>query len=98
MKKYTIARPAVQTYIQWDGSNVAEFEAMTANEWQWLSMLPNTTFVPNESNDLEIRTDDYAWNVVPLNHWTNGGTNYAFIEDSVYEQEVPSPTFNYIVG
>jgi hypothetical protein len=97
MKKYTTPRPTFVTYVQWDGSNIAEFEALTGEDWPWL-WWNQATFVNNEGN-LEIWRGDYLADTIPNGWWSAGpGNTFEDVVDTSNEAVITgNPPFNYMI-
>jgi hypothetical protein len=72
VKKYLAARPALTAWIQWDGTNIDEFESLTDSDWVYLRYCP--LYFVNNNDDLEMRRqdDDVLVDVLPLGHWSGG--------------------------
>jgi hypothetical protein len=97
MKKYTTPRPAYTTYVQWDGNNIAEFEALTGADWP--SLFWNTiTFVENAGN-LEMWRGDTLISTMTNGQWACAPNN--IVNDVELDQSDPvlegNPPFVYII-
>lgn len=97
MKRYTTPRPQLTTYVQWDGTNINEFEALTGQEWPWL-WFNDATYVDNEG-DLEIWLGEQLMDTIPNGWWSSGpGNAIESLETGQSETIVDgSPPFQYIV-
>lgn len=71
LKTFTIKRPAVNVYVQWDGTNVAEFEAMTSADWTWMFWGGQPAYV-EDGTDLQVWRGENLYATIPLNYWFNG--------------------------
>ena len=97
MKKYTTPRPTYTTYVQWDGTNIAEFEALTGEDWPWL-WWNQATFVENEGN-LEIWRGDFLVDSIQPGWWSAGpGNTIESLEGQPEQILETSPPFNYTIG
>lgn len=98
MKAYTIQRPNHLTYVQWDETNVAEFESMGMSDWSWISMTGVPTYVV-DGTDLQVWLGESLWKTIPSGHWFNGSV-YESMDDVPGNESVISgvPPFNYVVS
>lgn len=96
MKRFTTARPAYTTYVQWDGNNIEEFEALTGEDWPWL-WWANVAFVDN--GDLELYQDGNLIWTIPLNWWSAGpGSALESLNDQSDTVLDGTPPFNYVIN
>jgi hypothetical protein len=71
MRKYITSRPGVYPLIQWDGTNIEEFQALTGNDWTYLRFNP-LLFTDNDGV-LEIRdSNNSLLESLPLGYWCGG--------------------------
>jgi hypothetical protein len=96
MKAYTILRPDVRVYVQWDGTNKEEFEAMTGAQWSWIYMTGMPVYVENDKS-LEVWCSDQLFAVIPVNHWFNGNVWADLNELPPNEAIVPTNAIRYTV-
>jgi hypothetical protein len=95
MKAFSIRRPDVTTYVQWDGTNQAEFEEITSATWGWISMTGTPTYVQN-GTDLEVWTSGQLLTVIPLNYWFAGFTMLPTLDNLPDEESlVSNPSVEY---
>lgn len=100
MKKYTIPRPSYTTYVQWDGTNIAEFEALTGEDWPYLWWTPVTFFDNGGSLEIYRSSDNFLVETIPNGYWSCGpGSVLENVESTSTEQVIDSPPpFNYTVA
>lgn len=97
MKAYTVQRPNYLVYVQWDGTNIAEFESMTMSDWSWMSMTGTPTYTV-DNTDLQVWLGSDLYKTIPLNYWFNGNIYESMQDISASEYIVSgSPPFNYVV-
>jgi hypothetical protein len=96
VKAYTTKRPDIYVYVQWDGSNLAEFQAMLPAQWGWMYMTGVPEYIQN-GTDLEVWTSGQLFATVPLNSWFNGNVFEDLNSLPSNEAIVPDGIVHYVV-